>query len=485
VNTSSKSFSSGPVERISFVYPPYGPVKNEPGLRAVKENYGVFPPLSLTYAAAVADREGVEVQIVDANALGLSLDETIREVKSFNPDMLGFTVTTYLFHEVLAWVSALREAVGVPTLLGGVHMGIYPTETFSHSCIDFGCIGEAEVVVPPFLKTYGRREDLSSVKGLIWRDGDRVVVNELAPVLEDINLAPVPIRHLLPNDLYYSFISQLRNFAPMITSRGCPFNCIFCEQGGQKFRPRDTKLVVDEIEECIERYGVREIDFFDSNFTLDKQRVIDICEEILRRGVHINWSVRSRIDMVNEEMLSAMSRAGCKRIYYGIESGDEEILKTMRKQITLPLVRDVIAKTKAVKINTFGFFMIGCPGDTFETIQNTYRFAIDLKLDYAQFSKVTPMPATELYRRLVERDKRDYWREIILDANKEKYLPRPGTELTEEEIQQLCRRAYLAFYFRPLFILKRLLSIKSWHEFKRAAFAAWSMLIQRDPGSPE
>jgi len=469
-----------PIRRISFIYPPYGIVKNEPGLKAVKENYGVFPSLSLAYVAAVAEKEGVQAQFIDAHALNLTLAETIRRVKSFNPDLLAFTVTTYLFYQTLAWVRALREALTVPTIMGGVHMGIYPEETFSHHSIDFGCIGEAEVVLPQFFAALNNGRDLGKVKGLIWRAGDRVVGNACAPVLEDINTSPFPARHLLPNDRYYSFISQFKNFTPMITSRGCPFKCIFCEQGDMKFRPRTPENVVNEVEECYHVFKVRELDIFDSSFTVQKKRVIGICEELLRRNIKIAWAIRSRVDLVDEDMLKALRRAGCKRIYYGIESGDPAILKTLRKETNVELIRDGIGLTRKYKIDTFGYFMVGSPGETPETVERSIKFAVDLKLDYAQFSKVTPMPATELYRMLVAERKRDFWREYILDEEKDIFLPRPGTELDEEAIQQWTRQAYLRFYFRPRYIVKALWRLKSWSEFKRSVVTAWSMFSQRN-----
>lgn len=469
-----------PISRISFVYSPYGVVKNEPGIQAVKENYGVFPSLSLAYVAAVAEREGMEVQFIDAHALNLSLEETIRRVKSFQPDMLAFTVTTYLFYQTLAWVRALRQAIGVPTLLGGVHMGIYPEGTMTHHSIDFGCIGEAEVVLPGFFRTVNNGGDLGDVEGLIWRDNGKVIVNPCPEPLADIDTAPFPARHHLPNDRYYSFISQFQNFSPMITSRGCPFQCIFCEQGGTKFRPRTPNNVGDEIEECYHVFKVREFDFFDSSFTVQKQRVIDICDEIRRRDINVYWAIRSRVDLVNEPMLKALAKAGCKRIYYGIESGDSDILKTLRKETNIQLIREIIGLTNKYDIDTFGYFMVGSPGESVESIKKTIKFAIDLKLDYAQFSKVTPMPATELYRMLVEDTGRDYWQEYILDESKDIYLPRPRTDLTEEEVQFWTRKAYLAFYFRPRYILTAVLRLKSWRELWRSVRTAWSMFTHKN-----
>jgi radical SAM superfamily enzyme YgiQ (UPF0313 family) len=468
------------MRRVCFVYPPYGVVKNEPGLPAVKENYGVFPSLSLAYVAAIAEREGCEARFIDANALGLSLEQAIRRAEGFAPDLLAFTVTTYLFHQTLSWVWALREALGVPTLLGGVHMGLYPQETISHRCIDYGCIGEAETFLPAFLRALADGSPLAEVRGLIWRDGERVVVNESAPLLADVDAAPFPARRLLPNDRYFSFISQFHNFTPLITSRGCPFRCIFCEQGGKTFRPRSPGNVGDEIEECRDVFKVREFDFFDSSFTVDKRRVIGICDEIRRRGGRVAWAIRSRVDLVDDEMLRALRAAGCKRIYYGIESGDEDILRTLRKQTSLTRIREVIANTRRRGIDAFGYFLIGSPGETPATIERTVQFAKELNLDYAQFSKVTPMPGTELYQMLVAQTGRDYWREYVLNPEADSYLPRPRVALTEVEVQSATRRAYLAFYFRPRYIIKALLRLRSWAELKRSAWAAWLMATRRE-----
>ena len=468
------------IKKITLVYPVYGAVKNEPGIKAVKENYGVFPSLSLAYVGGIIESAGVQLQFIDANALQLSIPETIQRIKEFQPDLVGYTITTYLFYQTLSWVRAIREATGIPSLLGGVHMGIYPHETFTHQEIDLAVVGEAEETLPELIDTINKNGDISTVAGIIWRDGEQVKINPPRGLFMDVDNGPLPARNHLPNDKYYSFISQFKNFTPIITSRGCPFRCIFCEQGGMTFRARSPKNVVDEIEECYHVYKVRELDVFDSSFTVNKKRVIGICEELIKRRLHgLYWAIRSRVDLVDKDVLEALRAAGCKRIYYGVESGNPEILQTLRKKVDLHEVKQTMALTRKAGIDTFGYFMVGSPGETVETVQQSIDFALELKLDYAQFSKVTPMPSTELYAMLMEDDKRDYWREYILDPNKEIYLPRPRTNLTEEDIQNLTRKAYLKFYFRPSYIVKALLRIKSFSELWRSVYTAWSMFWER------
>ena len=469
--------------KVSLVYPPYGAIKNEPGIKAVKENYGVFPSLSLLYVAGCLEQHGVEVQFIDVNAENLTIEETTARLQAFGPDFVGYTITTYLFYQTLSWVKAIKEVVDVPVIVGGVHMGMYPVESMSHTCLDYGVTGEAEMTLPQLLSALTTGGDLGGLKGLVWRrDDGEVTYNGDAPMLANISDAAWPARHLQDNSLYYSFISKYKNFSCLMTSRGCPYRCIFCEQGGLKFRPRTPVDVVDEMEMAFKEHGVREFDFFDSAFTIQKQRVIEISQEIIRRNLDVVWAARTRVDCISTEMLEWMARAGCARIYYGLESGNREVLRTLLKAADLDQAKQTVADTKAAGIDVFGYFMVGNPGDTPSTVRQTIRYSLELDLDYAQFSKVTPMPGTELYSMYLEQYGEDYWRNYILDESYDSYVPRPGCDLTERDIQELTQLAYVRFYYRPLFAMKTLGRVKSWHELRRSASTAWQMLMQKPEG---
>lgn len=464
--------------RVALIYPPYGPVKNEPGIKVVKENYGVFPNLSLLYAAGTLENAGAEVIFIDAQAEGLSLDQTVARLERFRPDFTAYTITTYLFYQSLRWIEAIKAAYPCPVIVGGVHMSIYPHETMHHRAIDYAVTGEAEQSLVPLVRGILDRQALGEIKGVAFRhpETDQIVVTPNAPALQDVDNAPFPARHLINNTLYYSFISQHRNFSALITSRGCPYKCIFCEQGAKQFRGRSAKNVVDEIEVGIKEFGIREYDVFDSSFTINRHRVHAICEEILKRKLQFVWSARTRADCVDKDMLRMMAKAGCNRIYYGIESGNEAILRTLLKESDLNQIKQAVSDTKRVGINTFGYFMIGNPGETRETVEQTIRFSQELELDYAQFSKVTPMPATELYTMFLKETGRDFWREYILDENVDQAIPRPGCELNEAEVLELTREAYMRFYYRPSYMMKALFRMKSTEEFRRSAKTAWEML---------
>lgn len=469
--------------KVALVYPPYGPVRNEPGIKTVKENYGIFPSLSLLYVAGILEAAGCEVAFIDAHAEGLSLDETVARLRRFGPSYVGYTLTTYLFFQSMDWVKAIRQQLEVPVIVGGVHLSIYPRETLGYPEIDFAVTGEAERALPDLLAALVDGGDLSRVRGIAYKRPDGAVVVTPSAKDVDVDEAPFPARHLIDNSIYYSFISQYRNFSCFITSRGCPYKCIFCEQGSKPFRARSPGNVADELEICVKEHGIRELDFFDSSFTIRKQRVIDICDEIKRRKLDIVWAARTRVDCITDDVLKAMRSAGCNRIYYGIESGNREILQTLKKSTSLEMYRDVVSLTKKNGINTFGYFMVGNPYETEATIRQTIRLALELDLDYAQFSKVTPMPATEMYTLLLKETGRDYWREHI-EAGVDENIPRPLCDMSDAEIQRWCRLAYLRFYYRPKYIARALGRLKSREELGRSIQTAWQMLVN-DPGAQD
>ena len=463
--------------KVALVYPPYGPVRNEPGIKAVKENYGIFPSLSLLYVAGILEAAGCEVLFIDAHAEELELDECVARLRAFGPDFVGYTLTTYLFFQSMQWIRAIKAHVAAPVVVGGVHCSIYPTETLGYPEVDYVVTGEAEVALPELLATVCSKGDLSNVRGIgfLARNGDAVVTPRAGDF--DVEKAPFPARHLIDNSIYHSFISKYKNFSVFISSRGCPYKCIFCEQGSKPFRARSPMNVVDELELCVKEHGIRELDIFDSSFTIRKDRVIQICDEIRRRRLDIVWAARTRVDCVDNDVLAAMRAAGCSRIYYGIESANREILKTLRKSTSIEMYRKVMTQTRDNGIHTFGYFMVGNPRETEVTLRQTLRLALSLDLDYAQFSKVTPMPATALYRLLMKETGRDYWQEHI-EAGVDEPIPRPMCDMTDEQIRRWTRHAYLRFYYRPRAVGRALSRVKSIDELKRSVVTAYKMIAE-------
>lgn len=465
--------------KVALVFVPLLLEKNWSALKAQDKHIGIMPPLSLAYVASTALGAGHDVIIIDAAAERLNLDGIVARIKEYSPDILGFTITTYGFHQTLSWIRKIKQRTGLPVVAGGWHFSLYPQETMSHPEIDYAVIGEAGYTFPEFLQALQNGSDLSQIEGLIFRKGDEVVMNAPRRQVPDINQVPFPARHLLKNELYYNILTKRRNFTVMLSARGCPFRCLFCDLKSIKFRQRSAVNFVDEIEQCHRTFNVNEIDIYDSSFTINKKRVFEICSEIRRRNLDIVWSVRTRVDCVNKEMLSALKSAGCHTLMYGIESGNRDILKNLRKDVSLEYIREVVEFTKECGMKALGFFIVGAPGETKDTIRQTMRFANSLPLDYIQVTRMTPLPNTEIYQMYLKKYGRDYWRDFTKDISVERQLPLVGTNITHSQALKYIRKIYLGFYFRPGYIFRALMRINSFLEFKNSVLAALGMLTSR------
>jgi len=264
----------------------------------------------------------------------------------------------------------------------------------------------------------------------------------------------------------YDSIIGIAPVSTMISTRGCPYRCNFCfkQPSDKKFRFRKPDKIVDEMEYLADRYKVKEVMFYDDVLTLRREHVVGICENILSRDLKINWETPTRIEHVDKDLLKLMKRAGCIRLRYGVESGDQRILDIMNKKIDIQLAKKVFKLTKSIGIETFAYFMIGYIYETEKTITKTIDFAIELDPDLVMFTVVTPLPQTPLYD-LTQKEKiieGDYWREFTLGKKKGERMPYyvPDAEVW-------VKRAYRKFYFRPIFIFRKLAKIRSFNMLKK------------------
>ncbi|MBI5623731.1 MAG: radical SAM protein [Elusimicrobia bacterium] len=476
--------------KLALVFNPFSYKLHEENLRPIQRYFGLFPPLSLAWVASIARRAGHDVIIVDARTLRLSMAETAEVLKRFRPDVIGAMMTTYMFPETLEWLSFLRgelHAAGMrpKVLVGGYNLRVYPRESLAHPDVDFGCEGHAYYTVPELLKALEEgRSDLSGVPGLVWKRDASVVVNPHPQriVFDDF---PLPARDLLPNDLYAEFPTRRRNFTVMVTSLGCPHRCVFCEAGGCEYNPRSPATVLAEMKECAQRHGVREIDIFDYQFTADRARVRDICRGMLESKLDIEWACRSRVDAVDPDLLRLMASAGCRRIYWGIEHSSQIVLDGLGKGMRLEAAAETLRSARSAGIENLGFFLVGTPGETRESVARTVAFAQDLDLDYVQFSKLLAKPMTPLWRQMTASTGRDYWRDWVLGKETDRDLPRPWlTTLCAEELDALVRQAYLTFHSRPGFLLQHVLRCRSLTELFRKVAAYASLRFSPDrPGT--
>lgn len=469
--------------KVALVDFPACRITNEPSLKEVMGNFGVIPSISLLYVAAILEKLGIELLYLDLMAMRLNKDEALARLRHFQPDLIGFTIYTSHFHHAMEWVRYFKEHTGADIMVGGVHTQIYPIETLKYiPQIDYVLVGEAEMVLPPFIAAYQRGEPPADLPGVVWRQGEEIRFAGFPPECQDLDSVPFPARHLVPNEAYYNFISEKKNYTVVNTSRGCPFRCIFCEAAGKPWRARTPVHVVDEFEQCYVQHGIREVDIFDSSFTISKKRVIEICRELKRRGLHreMIWDVRSRVDTIDEEMLVELKEAGCYRIFYGVESGNPQILKTLRKAADLKRMEHIITLTKKIGISTFAYFLVGCPGETLQTVRETVEFAKRLPLDFCIFNRLTAFPKTALYEKYyLPNASRDFWAEYISRPEPlEEFMGRPWLQsLTKRQVDELTHSAMLEFYFRPIQLWRAIKSVRSMHQFERYCKAGIDMLL--------
>jgi anaerobic magnesium-protoporphyrin IX monomethyl ester cyclase len=453
--------------KIALIHHPLGHKIFSENLRVIDEEFCLAPPIVLAYVAAILEKAGHKIIIIDANALNLDKEKTLAILKAFSPDIIGFRADSYWFHRVVEWADYFKSVLNVKVLVGGLNITLYPEDSLTHPCFDYAIVGEALESLPSLINALEIKESIDNIKGIGYRKNGNIILTPQSDKLLNFDDYPFPARHLLPNSKYYSFTSQRKNFSILLTSTGCPYQCSFCAILRLPYRERSVQSVIDEIEECYRRFNIREIDFFDATFFINKKRSIAICEEILRKNIKIEWSCRSRVDVVDAQILDIASRAGCKRIYYGIESGSEEVLANINKNINKDQIYSAIKLTHKYKIDTLGFFMVGNPGDTRETILSSIHFAKKLNLDFIQVCRTIAKPNTGLNNVLIKSKGHDYWKEYILGRSEERRLPTPWLDLPDYEIQEYVRKFYTNFYFRPAYIIKRVSKVKSMAELIR------------------
>jgi anaerobic magnesium-protoporphyrin IX monomethyl ester cyclase len=456
--------------RVTLINPPWA---LEEHFKRFENVASVQQPLGLAYLAAALEKNEHEVNIIDSAVLNYTDDQIISEVRRQSPDVIGITCVTPSYRRTLDLAAKLKKELELPILIGGPHVTSVAEETMRNRCFDIAVLGEGDLSIIELVDTIQGKGDLSRVEGIAYRRESELVTTPPRPYVEDLDSLPFPARSLLPHlSKYKPTPSAYRSLpqATMITSRGCPYHCAFCDRSvfGNRYRARTAQNVVDEMELLINDYGVREIRFWDDTFNIDQQRVLAICEEILKRKLDVTWTCLGRVNHMNENILETMAKAGCWQVDYGIESGSQVILNRIMKGQTLEMVERVVAMTHKAGIGVRGFFMLGLPGETESTMKDTIRFAKSLDLTSAVFHITTPFPGTELFKIATGTG------ELRLDASYDEYMlgfsediPYVPRGLTAQRMKDFQNIAYREFYFRPSFLVKRILEIRSLRDVQR------------------
>lgn len=467
--------------RVLLINPPINNMITTNIPTYVDEERGYNPPLGIMYIAAYAEKyTDHTIEILDVLAEELDYKRVEEEVRKRKPDVVGITAMTFTLIDVIKIAKMIKKVNHeIKIVLGGPHVYIYQNETINIPEIDFLVLGEGEITFTELIQTIDDYDNLKNVKGLVFKNEGKIINTGQRDFIEDLDSIPFPARHLTKVELYKSLLAKRSTVTTMMTTRGCPYKCIFCDRPhlGKVFRARSAENVVSEMEECT-KMGINEFILYDDTFTIDRQRVLDICELIENKGLDIGWDIRARVNTVDKEMLIKLKHAGCERIHYGVESANPEILKQLNKGITISQIEKAFEMTKEAGIEILAYFMIGSPTETRDQILNTIDFAKQLKPDYVHFSITTPFPATQLYYMGMEQGvfEKDYWKEFAINPT-EDFIPQTwDAVLSREELVDLLEYAYKDFYIRPNYILKKMMKVRSAGEFVRKAKAGLKLL---------
>ena len=457
--------------KILLIAPPI--FKEEYSARGSEHTASILPPIGLAYIAAYLRKHGHKCEILDGLATPCSLDDIVKKCHSF--DIIGITsVSTYairvneLLHRIRG--SGIKGTV----VVGGPHATILP-ESCLRNGADYVILGEGELPILNLINAIETHSDITQVESIAYLKDDKLIKNPRISLISNLDEIPIPAYDLLPMKQYHTSEARTRKQPSysLMTSRGCPGICSFCNKSvsGTKVRYFSADRIVDEFFLLRDKYGAEDIAILDDNFLTNHDIVHDVCDKLLEKNFKKTWSVEARVDCINKDILIMLKKAGCDFIAYGIESGSQRMLDIMKKNITLEQVRKAVKLTKEIGINIRGYFMIGLPYETLDDIEKTIQFAIELNIEVASFSLFVPLPGTLDYKRALKTgtfpDPEYYLHGIYPEFNFPDSLLYVPEGITDEELFAIHKKAYNRYYFRPKFLLKSILSIRSFSDIKR------------------
>lgn len=407
--------------------------------------YTIHPPLFLSYVCSYLREKNFEVDLIDAIAGRNSLDEVLEEIKEKNFDTLVIETSTPSFYNDLEIAKRIKEKRVEKIIFVGTHVSALPEEALKYPWVDAVVRGEYEISLYEYLKTND-----PETKGIGLRTPEgKIKINSHREPLEDLDTLPYPARDLLNKYRYFDPI--LKNpFTFILSGRGCPYQCIFCNWPqvltGRKYRKRNPQKVVEELSYIQNNFNFRSILFNDDTLTVDKNHVNEICKEIIKRNLKITWACYARADFDEEDTLRLMRKAGCFLLKVGVESGNEEILKKAKKPYSLEKVRSAFYLMRSLGFHIHATFVFGLPGENKETIKKTIRLAKELKPSTVQFSMAIPYPGTEFFDFLKKNS-------FLYTENWQDYMPLRRIfdypNLSSQELKKAVKYAYRSYYFRP------------------------------------
>lgn len=442
-------------------------------------------PIGLCYLAAVLEKEGHSVKILDGQ-LSQNTEQDLQNLLNKEVfDVIGIgAVTAASLNAVKLAKIAKQVQPQTVTLLGSIHATVIgPSVLQEMPDIDIAVFNEAEITILELMEYLQGKKKLESIDGIAFRKNGNIIKTNPRNFVEDLDSLPYPAYHLIDIEKYTpppGLFFKLPIIA-MMSSRGCVYRCNFCADriiSRGHYRARKPKAVVDEMEYWQKKYGAKEIKFIDSTFTIGRERIVEFCNELLKRDLGILWRCASRVDREDFELLKLMKKAGCCSISFGIESGDNEILKRMNKNITVEQIKQTVKWSKQAGLETKGFFILNYPGETIETTEKTIALSRELGLEFAGFNFAYPVIGSQMNEE-VEKNYRiepEYWNNPSAPIGNQIYFYQD--KLPVDYLKKAYRRAVLGFYFNPKTMLKNIKKIRSFSILKSYLRGVWRLLFK-------
>ena len=398
------------------------------------------------------------------------------------PKYVGLTAVTISISNAAELAKRLRaKNPDIQIIIGGPHITAVPNETIERLgfFFDIAVIGEGDIVILELLDALKNNKPLSEIKGIAYASKDNtLIINERKEFIKDLDKLPLPAWDLLPDlgKYYRPPVHTIKKFpvALLMSSRGCPGLCTFCDNEvfGRRLRCHSSDYVIKMIKNLQKHYGIKEIQFRDDNFMVFKTRTIELCKKIIEQNIDITWSCTGRVDMITPEMLGLMKRAGCWQIWYGVESGSDRILKFVKKNTTQEKIAKAVIDTKKAGISPCGFFMIGFPTETEEEIKQTIKTALELPFDGFNMSHMAPFPGSEMSLTIGQYGNVDSdWKKMT--GWKTLFVPK---DVSRERLVHYSNLAFKKFYLRPRIIFHYFKMIRSFYHLKMYLIAAIGFL---------
>ncbi len=449
-----------------------------PGIKDI----GYYQPLGLLYVATYLKRNqpDVELKVVDAASPDMPYDQLGKIIREFSPRVVGIAAYTHTFIDALM-ISRLVKRIDPRAfvVMGGHHLSYFPAETLQHETVDYIIIGEGELAFSETVGHLKKNETNFKIDGVFTRGGAaeaEACKRSNQRFLKDISALPFPDRSLVQDYYYSHMLAAGRKMTTIISSRGCPYGCSFCPQGREPYRQRPASDVADEIAWCREK-GFTDFFFAEDTFNITSKKVLEFCDELLRRNLGIRWCCKARVRGMDRETLRRMREAGCTLINFGVETGTDEGLRALHKDVTTEEIRQVFRWCREIGLKTMAYFMIGQPFEkTEEDVNCNLSFLMSLDATYCNINTLNPIPFTPLFDEGVRKGFLSYepWRRMVLHG--ESFSPSNWEEFfTKAQLQQLRNRGFMKYYFRPKTIF-RLLSETGWSHFPMMARTAFRLL---------